>query len=145
MLNNSPAQEALEAAADFKDVIDEVYLNYSMRDEEVYIHLACTNIAVKIEKIKMLDLCRALHAEEDAILNALLLGYNKFDKCKLYTTTFPCMLCAKKIIAVGIREIIFVEPYPVEESIKILKNAQVKIEVFRGIKYVSFHKLFKKR
>jgi deoxycytidylate deaminase/dephospho-CoA kinase len=45
---------------------------------------------------KMLDLCRALHAEEDAILQAAKMGGITLNNSILYTTTFPCLLCAKK-------------------------------------------------
>jgi len=95
-------------------------------------------------RIKMLDLCRALHAEEDAILKALKRNLNAFENTKLYTTTFPCLMCAKKIIAVGLKKIVFVEPYPGEMAKLILKDAGVDIKVFEGVKYTAFHKLFKK-
>lgn len=95
-------------------------------------------------RIKMLDFCRALHAEEDAILNALQNGYKDFENATLYTTTFPCLMCAKKIVGIGIKSIVFVEPYPVKMAEEILKNGQVEIKVFEGIKNISFYKLFKK-
>lgn len=96
------------------------------------------------EKLKMLDLCRVLHAEEDAIINALKHNFKNFENSKLYTTTFPCLMCAIKIIAVGIKNITFVEPYPVEMSRIILREANVNIKIFEGVKHISLYKLFKK-
>jgi len=94
-------------------------------------------------KIKMLELCRALHAEEDAILKALKLNFNNFENTILYTTTYPCLMCAKKIISVGIKNIVFVEPYPVEMAKEILEEAKVKVTIFEGVKSQAFYKLFK--
>jgi len=96
-------------------------------------------------KIKLLDFCRALHAEEDAILNALTDGFKNFENYTLYTTTFPCLMCAKKIITVGIRSIIFLEPYPFEMAKEMLEKAEIKINIFEGIKNDSYYKLFKKQ
>lgn len=45
---------------------------------------------------KALDLCRSLHAEENAILQISYLGGFPLKDTILYTTTFPCLLCAKK-------------------------------------------------
>ncbi len=45
--------------------------------------------------------CTALHAEERALINA---GERDLRDATLYTTTFPCMLCAEKIIHAGIRD-----------------------------------------
>jgi len=55
---------------------------------------------------KLLDLYRAIHAEEEAILQAAKLGVSINDTI-LYTSTEPCLLCCKKIINSGIKEIIF--------------------------------------
>jgi len=92
---------------------------------------------------KALDLCRSLHAEENAMLQISYLGGFPLKETTLYTTTFPCLLCAKKIIANGIREVVYVEPYPMEEAIKILESANVKLTKFEGVKAQAFYKLFK--
>jgi len=81
MDSNSYANKALGAAVDFKDVIDDVYLNYSMKDGELYIHMACTNIAAKIENIKKLSkvlifMSGTLHSEK--ILRKVF-GFEKFE------------------------------------------------------------------
>ena len=95
---------------------------------------------------RMLDLCRALHAEEDAILQAAKLGSVSLKSCILYTTTFPCPLCAKMIVDVGIRKIVYVEPYPMPQAIEILQKAQpsaVEMEKYEGVQGRAFYKLFK--
>ena len=94
---------------------------------------------------KGLDICRALHAEENAILQISYLGSGiSLDGSTLYTTTFPCMLCAKKIIDVGIKKVVYIEPYPMREAYDMLNKARVILEQFEGVKAQSFFKLFKK-
>jgi len=92
---------------------------------------------------KALDLCRSLHAEENAILQISYLGGFPLKDAILYTTTFPCLLCAKKILAIGIKEVVYVEPYPVEEARQMLESAGVKLTKFEGVKAQAFYKLFK--
>lgn len=54
---------------------------------------------------------RAVHAEMEALLSAARTG-TSVRGAKLYTTTFPCHNCAKHIVAAGIDEVVFIEPYP---------------------------------
>lgn len=58
-----------------------------------------------------LEYGRIVHAEMSAISDAARLGRPVKDAI-LYTTTFPCHMCAKHIVASGIKEVIFLEPYP---------------------------------
>ncbi len=119
--------------------------------EELHIPEVCENTECDFEinrqiitAIKMLDLCRSIHAEEDVIFRALKNNYNDFENSILYTTTFPCLMCAKMIINVGIKRIVFVEPYPVKMAEQLLKEAGVKITMFEGVKAQAYNKLFKK-
>ncbi len=93
---------------------------------------------------KMLDLCRALHAEEDAILQAAKMGGVTLKNSMLYTTTFPCLLCAKMIADVGINEVIYVEPYPMESAKKLLDESGVKYHQYEGVLGRGFYSLFNK-
>ncbi|MCG3773955.1 MAG: tRNA-specific adenosine deaminase [Nitrospira sp.] len=54
---------------------------------------------------------RAVHAEMSAIVSAARQGIS-VDKAVLYTTTFPCHVCARHIVAAGIERVVYVEPYP---------------------------------
>jgi deoxycytidylate deaminase len=93
---------------------------------------------------KLLDMCRALHAEEQALLN--LNQKNKQVKSEegltLYVTTQPCNLCANKIVTSGISKVIFDEPYFIKESAEILTSGGVKIERFQGVKSSAYFKLY---
>jgi cytidine deaminase len=57
-----------------------------------------------------IDYVRAVHAEMAALMDAARHG-QAVGGCTLYTTTFPCHDCTKHIVAAGIDEVIFVEPY----------------------------------
>jgi deoxycytidylate deaminase/dephospho-CoA kinase len=95
---------------------------------------------------KLLDVCRAVHAEESAILQAAKLGTTPLNGAKLYTSTFPCMLCCKKIINAGIKNVIYLESYPMEESLAInmFRKCNVKVSKYEGGNSIAFNRLFKR-
>lgn len=96
-----------------------------------------------MEKVKLLEKCRALHAEENAILNVARFGSaTVLENATLYTTTYPCNLCANKIAQVGIKRVVYYEPYPVEEAKKTLEKAGIKQEMFEGITFNSYFRVF---
>jgi dCMP deaminase len=72
------------------------------------------------------ELCRAIHAEQNAIVQAATSGVSIKDGI-LYSTTFPCILCAKMLVNSGIKEIYISEGYPDELSKEILDEAGVVI------------------
>lgn len=73
------------------------------------------------------ELCRGLHAEQNAILQASIYGVS-VDKAVLYTTHFPCTLCAKMLINAGIVKIFYLEEYPDELSLSLFKEAGTSLE-----------------
>jgi deoxycytidylate deaminase len=94
-------------------------------------------------KVKLLEKCRALHAEENAILNIAKFGSaGVINNATLYTTTYPCNLCANKIAQVKLKKIVYFEPYPVEEAKKTLSEASIQQEMFEGITYNSYFKVY---
>jgi deoxycytidylate deaminase len=58
----------------------------------------------------VIEFGRAVHAEMAAITNAARLGAPLQDS-RLFCTTFPCHICARHIVAAGIKEVVFIEPY----------------------------------
>lgn len=61
---------------------------------------------------------RMTHAEMNAITDAARLGIPT-KNAVLFSTTFPCHNCAKHIVASGISEVVFIEPYPKSQAIKL--------------------------
>lgn len=72
------------------------------------------------------EICRALHAEQNAIIQAAYHGVSIKDSV-MYCTTQPCVLCAKMIINSGIRKIYYFKDYPDELALELLNEAGVEI------------------
>ncbi|MDO8885465.1 cytidine/deoxycytidylate deaminase family protein [Candidatus Oleimmundimicrobium sp.] len=76
------------------------------------------------------ELCRGLHAEQNAIIQAALHGI-KIGEALIYTTHQPCILCAKMLINAGIKEIIYRDAYLDSLAEKMIKEAEIKIRQLR--------------
>ncbi len=114
-----------------------VKLNEELKDENMTSRIS----GIINSNSKMLDYCRALHAEENAIVNMARLSVSTdFSQSTLYTTTYPCNLCANKIAQVGIKKIVYYEPYPQEEAKNILNSHSVRQIPFEGVTYNSYFK-----
>jgi len=72
------------------------------------------------------EICRGIHAEQNAILQAALYGVS-IKGAGLYCTHQPCALCAKMAINAGISRIIYSGDYPDELAAKMLKEAGVEL------------------
>jgi deoxycytidylate deaminase len=87
---------------------------------------------------------RSLHAEENAFLQLAKYGSVGIEGGKLFTTASPCELCAKKAYQLGIKEIVFIDPYPglaLEHIISIGTNPPKLIQ-FRGAVGKAYHQLY---
>lgn len=73
------------------------------------------------------ELCRAIHAEQNAIVQAATSG-TSIEGATLYCTTSPCVLCAKVLINSGIKEIYAGEGYPDELSRQMLDEAGIQVQ-----------------
>ncbi len=72
------------------------------------------------------ELCRALHAEQNAIIQAATLAQS-IEGASIYITHQPCVICAKMIINAGIKRIIVREGYPDKLAVDLLAEAGLKI------------------
>lgn len=59
----------------------------------------------------LIEFSRSVHAEMDAIVSLARAGSAGLRGATLYTTTFPCHSCARHIVAAGIAEVYYIEPY----------------------------------
>lgn len=75
------------------------------------------------------ELCRGLHAEQNAILQAAHYGI-PIAGSVLYCTNKPCVICAKMIINAGITEVIYGEGYNDPLADQLLEEAHVQIKRF---------------
>lgn len=75
------------------------------------------------------ELCYAVHAEQNAIIQAARVGCS-VEGCTLYCTHQPCVICAKIIINSGISRVVYREGYPDDFSMRLFEEAGVKIEKY---------------
>ncbi len=93
--------------------------------------------------LKILDRCRALHAEENAIVSlAKNGGSSRLGECVLYATTYPCRQCANKIVNLGLKRVVYLEPYPDQEAKEILRDGNVQDEFFEGITFKAYSRIY---
>jgi deoxycytidylate deaminase len=89
---------------------------------------------------------RSLHAEENAFLQLAKHGNSGISGGVLFTTASPCELCSKKAFQLGIKEIIYVDPYPGISASHVLRsgdeNAQPKLRLFSGAIGHAYHRLY---
>ena len=60
----------------------------------------------------LVEFSRAIHAEADAIVSLARAGGPSCHRASLYVNVYPCHLCTRQIIAAGIAEVVYIEPYP---------------------------------
>ena len=94
----------------------------------------CLRQQLNVPSGKMHELCRGLHAEQNAIIQAAVLGQS-VDGGSIYITHQPCAICSKMIINAGISRIVVREGYPDDLARDILDEA--------GLKVVTLDKLAK--
>jgi deoxycytidylate deaminase len=98
----------------------------------------------QISKGKMAEFTRALHAEENALIQSVRNTEWGLKGSVLYTTASPCTLCAKKAYQLGVDRIVFVEEYPgiaLEQTLK-AGARDIQIDQFEGIVGGAYFQLF---
>lgn len=94
----------------------------------------CENVGCLREKLNVPsgqrhELCRALHAEQNAVIQAAKNGI-QIDGSTIYITAQPCIICAKILIASGIKRIVFKGDYPDELSLEMLRESEIEVVRF---------------
>lgn len=85
----------------------------------------CLRNTQNIESGTMHELCRGVHAEQNAIIQAAYHGI-AIDNAQMYVTTQPCSICTKMIINAGIREVYFKTSYNDPLALKLMQEARIK-------------------
>jgi dCMP deaminase len=75
------------------------------------------------------ELCRGVHAEQNAIIQAAVFGTSIKDGI-IYTTNHPCVVCAKLLVNASIQEIIYDDDYVDELAKEVLNQSSVKVRQF---------------
>ena len=92
--------------------------------------IGCLRDKLKIPSGQRHELCRGLHAEQNAIIQASLHGVS-VKLSTLYVTNHPCIICAKMIINAGIKEIVISEGYPDKMAMDFLREGRIKLRVVK--------------
>lgn len=82
----------------------------------------------------MQEVCFAVHAEQNAIIQAAKLGIS-LDGAVMFVTHQPCVICTRMILNSGIKKVIYKHGYPDEFALQLFKEANVEI-----IKYCDLEK-----
>ena len=91
--------------------------------------VGCLRQELSIPSGQRNEICRGLHAEQNAIIQAARFG-PIIEGAKIYINTQPCVVCAKMLINAGIEEIIYQNPYPDELSMSMLEEAGLTTRVY---------------
>lgn len=92
---------------------------------------SCIRKKLKLRSGQNQELCFAIHAEQNALIDALDKNINVKNGV-LYVTKQPCIICSKMLINSGIKEIVFLKLYPDKYSKKILDEANVLLRQYTG-------------
>ncbi len=95
--------------------------------------VGCLRIAKNVPSGERHELCRGLHAEMNALLQAAKYGI-QISGATIYTTTYPCSLCAKMIINSDIKRVVAEDGYPDELAKEMFAEAKVKVDVINKSK-----------
>ena len=131
----------LQALGEVRQIIDRLFNNqnkYKYKDSRV---------------MNIIEFGRIIHAEMSAICDAARNGTG-IGNATMYVTTFPCHICAKHVVASGIRRLVYLEPYPKSythqlhaDSIQIddhTDESKVHFQPFLGIAPYRYRDLFEK-
>jgi dCMP deaminase len=92
--------------------------------------IGCLREKLGVKSGEKHELCRAIHAEQNAIIQAATFGVPLLG-ASIYITHFPCVLCSKMIINAGIKRIVYSQGYPDRMSRDILKEAKLRTELLK--------------
>lgn len=93
--------------------------------------VGCLREQLGIPSGQQQELCRAAHAEQNAVAQAACSG-TSIEGASIFTTTQPCVMCAKILLNAGIREIVYQGRYPDGLSAQILEESGITLRRYPG-------------
>ena len=91
--------------------------------------LGCIRVELNVPSGTRHELCRGVHAEQNAVIQAAYFGVSVKDST-IYTTTFPCSMCAKLLINAGVKEIVYYDGYPDDLSKELLAETDIIVRKY---------------
>ena len=92
--------------------------------------IGCLREKLGVKSGEKHELCRAIHAEQNAIIQAATFGVPLLG-ASIYITHFPCVLCSKMIINAGIKRIVYSQGYPDQMSQGYTEGSQTEDGAFK--------------
>ncbi len=94
------------------------------------LEIGCLREQLHVPSGERHELCRGLHAEQNAIIQAALHGVSAKGST-LYCTHHPCVICAKMIINAGIARIVIRDSYSDALAADMLREAGISVETLK--------------
>ncbi|MET1124463.1 MAG: cytidine/deoxycytidylate deaminase family protein [Archaeoglobaceae archaeon] len=91
--------------------------------------VGCMRELLRVPSGERIELCRGVHAEQNAIIQAAKFGIS-VEGATLYSTHCPCITCAKIIINAGIKRVVYGKEYSDRNGLKLLEEAGVEVCYF---------------
>ncbi|NMC75405.1 MAG: cytidine deaminase [Geobacteraceae bacterium] len=91
--------------------------------------VGCLRERMAVQSGERHELCRGLHAEQNAILQAAKHG-TSINGATLYCTTMPCIICTKMLINAGILRIVYAQGYPDRLAEEMIEEAGIETSKF---------------
>jgi len=76
------------------------------------------------------ELCRGLHAEQNAIIQAAFFGVS-INESVMYITTHPCTVCAKMVVNSGVMEVVYSDDYIDPLAKSLLLDGGIRVRCFQ--------------
>ncbi|HGE6659538.1 TPA: anti-phage dCTP deaminase [Serratia marcescens] len=126
-----------------KRILAEVVIDSLLQEKIIPVKKreAAIQTIIKNSRLKdLIEFSRAVHAEMHAILGASRVAGERILGGKIFVTTYPCHSCARHIIASGISEVYFIEPYRKSLALKLHSDAMTEsvIETDKKVKLIQF-------
>jgi len=96
--------------------------------------VGCRREQMNIKSGTRHELCRGVHAEQNAVIQAAVFGVSVKDGI-LYSTHHPCVLCVKILINAGIKKVIYKDGYPDDLAQEMIQESEMIVEEFEGREY----------
>ncbi len=101
--------------------------NGAPRNTNHCLDIGCMRDRLSVPSGERHELCRGIHAEQNAIIQAATFGIS-IEGADIYVTHHPCSLCIKMLINAGIKQVFFIDGYPDELGKELAKEAGLKTE-----------------
>lgn len=130
-------------------LVNELVKNKLIADSD---KMKASGIILKSKIKELIEFSRAVHAEMLAIIHGSQKAGDKMINGRLYCTTYPCHNCARHIVASGIKEVYYIEPYTKSLAVKLhwdavtedeSKTGFMKILMYEGIAPRRYLEMFK--